>query len=69
MVTIIEVVAESNVSWKDAVNRAVAEATAKYGRVTGIEVLNWTADVEKGRIVDYKINANVAVVDAGYEDI
>lgn len=69
MVTIIEMVTESNVSWKDAVNKAVNEATMHYGKVSGIEILNWTADVKNGRIVDYKVNVNVAIVDTAHDDI
>jgi len=69
MVTIIEMVTESNISWKDAVNKAITEATLHYGKVSGIEILNWTADVKNGRIVDYKVNVNVAIVDTAHDDI
>lgn len=69
MVTIIEMVTESTVSWKDAVNKAISEATLHYGKVGGIEILNWTADVQNGRIAGYKVNVNVAIIDTAHDDI
>ncbi|MGQ9496963.1 MAG: dodecin family protein [Desulfotomaculales bacterium] len=62
-VKIAELLGESKDSWKEAVNSAVAEGSRTLGRITGVEVLNLTANVQDGRIVEYKANVKVAYVE------
>ncbi len=65
VVKVMELVGESPQSWQEAASRAVAEAARTVGNITGVEVCNWTANVDNGRIVQYKANVKVAyVVDA-----
>lgn len=55
---IIEVIGESNKSWEDAAKNAIAVG------ITGLHIKNLTATVnEKGEIVEYKANVNLAYVD------
>jgi len=57
---IIELVGESNQSWQDAVQNAVTEASKTIRGINGIEVTNWTANVENGRLRSYKVDVKVA---------
>lgn len=60
MASIIELVGESEQSWEDAVNQAVAEASKTVQHIQGVEVLNMTANVENGRVVKYKADIHVS---------
>ncbi|MFZ5899202.1 MAG: dodecin family protein [Bacillota bacterium] len=62
-VKVAELIGESNESWTDAVQNAVAEASKKLGNITGVEVVNFTADVKDGKVIDYKANMKVAYVE------
>lgn len=59
-VKVIELIGESNVSWEDAVSSAVGEAAKTIDGLSGVEVLNMTANIEDGKIVGYKVNLNAA---------
>ncbi|MEW6173506.1 MAG: dodecin family protein [Bacillota bacterium] len=59
-VKVAELVGGSPNSWRDAVNAAVGEATQTLGNITGVEVINLTADVENGEIKEFKANVKVA---------
>ncbi len=63
VVKVLELVGESNKDWSDAANQAVREAAAKVPNISGVEVLNWTANVKNGAIVEYKANVKVAYLD------
>ncbi len=60
VVKVIELVGESRRDWQDAVGNAVAEASRTIDRISGVEVSNWTANVDNGRITEYKANVKVA---------
>ncbi len=57
---IIELVASSDKSWDDAVRAAVVEAAKTVRGIRGVDVQDWTARVEDGRIVEYKANVKIA---------
>ncbi len=57
---VIELVGESEKSWEDAAHNAVAEAGKTLEGISGIEILNMTASIEKGKITEYKVNLHVA---------
>lgn len=57
---IIEVIGESQSSWTEAVENAVAEACESIQGVSGVDILNLTATVQDGRIVEYKANVQMA---------
>ena len=59
-VKIIELVGLSEQSWEDAVKNVVWEASKSIDGITGVEVLNMTADVRDGKLYDYKVNVQVA---------
>lgn len=57
---VIELIGESSKSWEDAVQNAVSQAAETLDELTGIEVLNLTANIKGGRIVGYKANIHAA---------
>lgn len=62
VVKVLELVGESKQSWQDAANQAVMEAAKTVDHITGVEVANWTANVDAGKITNYKANVRVAFV-------
>lgn len=68
--SIIELVGESDQSWEDAVNQAVAEASKTIEHIQGVEVLNMTAIVESGKVTKYRADCHVSFgVDDGLRHI
>ena len=57
---VIELVGESRVSWDDAMRNAVKEASKTLDNLTGVEVVNFTAALEGGEVVEYKVNLKLA---------
>lgn len=62
---VIEVIAESNDSFDDAVEAALEEASKTVDDIRSIWVENMTAVVENNRIVRYRVNAKVTFVVSG----
>lgn len=59
-VKIITVLGTSTESWEDAAQSAVAHATETIEDIHGVEVSDWTADVEDGEITQYKTTLQIA---------
>ena len=59
-VKVIEIVANSEKSFDDAVQQGLAEAGQSLRGISGIEITNWTADVENNQIVRYKVTMHIA---------
>ncbi|MEP6767614.1 MAG: dodecin family protein [Acidobacteriota bacterium] len=57
---VIEVVASSRDGWEEAVRTAVREASRTIRGITGVDVQDWTARVEGGELVNYKVNVKIA---------
>lgn len=60
LIRVMEVVGQSQESFEDAIKQAVGRAEQVVENVTGVEVLNFTADIRDGDIVDYKANVHIA---------
>lgn len=60
VVKILNVVGDSTISWDDAIHKAVEEAAKSIDNISGIEVVNQTANVKNGKIVEYKANLQIA---------
>jgi dodecin len=60
VVKVIELVGESSNGWEDAVKNAVFDASKTVDNITGVEVYNMTANVDNGKISEYKVNVKVA---------
>ncbi|HBV96899.1 MAG: hypothetical protein JL50_15040 [Peptococcaceae bacterium BICA1-7] len=59
-IKVTEMVGESTAGWKDAVQSAVTDASKTLHEIVGVEIVNFTANVENGRVVEYKANLKVA---------
>ncbi len=57
---VIELVGNSDQSWEDAAANAVKAASRTLHDITGVEVMNMTAKVKDGKIVEYKTTVKIA---------
>ncbi len=57
---VIKIVAGSERSFEDAVQQGLSQAGRTLHGISGVEVVNWTADVDKNRITRYKVTMHVA---------
>ena len=57
---VIELVADSDKSFEDAVQQGLAAASKSVRGITGLEVKSMTAKVENNRITRYKVTLHVA---------
>lgn len=64
---VIEVIAESDESFDDAVQSALVEASKTVDNIRSIWVENMTAIVEDGEISRYRVNAKVTFVVKGHD--
>lgn len=62
MLKVIEVLAESNKSWEDAAQTAVAQANKTVRNVRSIYIENMEATVADGAIKSYRINGKISFV-------
>ena len=60
IVKVIEVLAQSEESWEDAAQQALAEASKTVHNIENIYVKEFQAVVEDDEIVAYRINAKVS---------
>jgi hypothetical protein len=60
MLKVIEVLAESNKSWEDAAQTAVAQANNTLRNVRSIYIENMEAAVDDGKIKSYRINGKIS---------
>lgn len=61
VVKVIELVGESDQGWEDAVQVAVREAAKTVRGITGVEVVNWTGQVNpEGDITSYRADVQIA---------
>jgi flavin-binding protein dodecin len=56
---VIEILSESEKSWEDAAQRAVADAAKTVENIKSIWIKNFEAVVKGNKIVEYRINANI----------
>lgn len=57
---VIEIVSSSEKSFDDAVQQGLVEAAKSLRGISGLEIRNWTADVENNQIVRYKVTLHLA---------
>ena len=51
-VKVSELVGESPDSWKGAVQSAISEASRSVRNIVAVEIVNFTANVENGRLIE-----------------
>jgi hypothetical protein len=57
---VVELMGTSPHSWEDAARNALREASKTIDNISGLELLNMTADVKDGEITQYKCDVKVA---------
>ncbi len=62
-VKVSEMVGGSPDSWKGAVQSAITEASRTVDNIVAVEIVNFTANVEDGRLIEYKANVKIAHTD------
>ncbi|MEX1027746.1 MAG: dodecin family protein [Candidatus Paceibacterota bacterium] len=62
VVKVVELVGTSKNSWQDAAEEAIREASQSLRHITGVDVVNQTAQVKDGKISEYRTTLNVAFV-------
>ncbi len=62
MVKVIEVIAQSNKSFDDAVKVAVREAARTVKGLKSIWVDNFSAEIDGDKITHYRVNAKISFV-------
>ena len=59
VVKVIESMSQSPESWEDAAQGAVNEATKTLQNIRSIYIKEFSAEVDAGKITNYRINAKV----------
>jgi hypothetical protein len=63
VIKVLEVVGESSRDWHQAVSNAVVEASKMHPNIKGVEVINWTAGIESGKMTQFKANCKIAYLE------
>ncbi len=61
-IKIIEIVSESDKSWENAAENALASASKTVHNITGIDVIGFKAQVENNKITKYKAHCKIAFI-------
>jgi flavin-binding protein dodecin len=56
---VIEVLSQSDESWEDAAQRAVADAGRTVEHIKSVWIKNFEGVVKDNKIVEYRVNANI----------
>ncbi len=62
VIKIVELIGVSQKSFDDAFREGASRAVKTLRNVTGIDVVGQSAAVEKGKVMEYKVNLKVAFV-------
>jgi len=60
IVKLIELVGSSPISWEEATKNALAEAAETVRNITWLRVVNQTAAVRDGKIMEYRSSVKIA---------
>ena len=62
VVKVIELLAESEQSWEDAVRNAVSEATKTVRGISSVYVSEFQATVENDKVKNFRVNVKLSFV-------
>lgn len=62
VVKVIELLAESSNGWEAAVQEAITKASETVKNIQSVYIENLQANVEKGKIVNYRVNVKVSFI-------
>ncbi|HEV8459054.1 MAG TPA: dodecin family protein [Methylomirabilota bacterium] len=57
-----KITAASHSSWQDAVEQGLKRASKTLRGITGVEVVNMKAHVEKGKITEYRATMEITFI-------
>jgi flavin-binding protein dodecin len=60
VIKVIELIAQSEKGWEDAVQAAVAEASKTLRDIKNVYIEDMQATVENGRVAQYRVNAKIS---------
>ena len=60
VVKVKELIGISPKSFEDALNEAIKQACGQKQNVTGAKILGQNVTIKDGKIVEYKVNVNIA---------
>jgi flavin-binding protein dodecin len=55
-----DLISTSDKSWQDAVEKGLERASKTIRNIKGIDVISWKAEVQNGKITEYRAVMNVA---------
>ena len=58
----LSITGTSNISWKDATVKAIAETAKTIDFLSGVRILDQRADVEDGKIVKYYVDLDLCFI-------
>jgi hypothetical protein len=67
IVKVIEVIAQSDKSFADAVRNAVKEASKSVTGMKSVWVENFSAEVEGDRVTQFRVNAKISFLVQGHQ--
>jgi len=59
-VKVVEIIGESDQSWEDAAQQAVADASETLEGISGVKIVDQTAKVENDDIVEYRSTVHIS---------
>ncbi len=60
IVKVIEILAQSEKGWEDAVNEAVVEASKTVDNIKSVYVKEFQTDVENNKVTAYRVNCKIS---------
>ncbi len=60
VIRVTEVIGTSQTSWQDAIEKALERTNKTVRNVKGIDVTDWKAEVQNGKIIEYRAVMKVA---------
>ena len=60
IVKVIEILAESKISWEDAAQTAVREAAKTLRNIKSVYVEHFNTEVENGKIISWRLNCKIS---------
>lgn len=62
VVKVIEILAQSDKGWEDAVQQAVTEAAKSVRNIKSVYVKDFEAKVENNNVITYRVTAKISFV-------
>lgn len=57
---VTDLISTSDKSWQDAIDKGLERASKTIRNIKGIDVKNWKAEVQNGKIVEYRTVMKIA---------